>query len=138
MKNFATIDVETANNERSSVYSIGIVIVRENEIVDSFYSLIRPPPNYYHYRCSQIHGLCSSDTDEAPPFPEVWKLIELLIKGLPLVAHNKPFDESCLRVVFRAYRMDYPNYDFHDTLWASRNKFPKLDNHQLHTVSRCL
>ena len=32
----AAIDFETANNERSSVCSVGIVIVRDGEIVDSF------------------------------------------------------------------------------------------------------
>ena len=95
LKDFAAIDFETANNERSSVCSVGIVIVRDGEIVDTFYSLIQPEPNYYNYWCSQVHGLCSEDTDDAPIFPEVWKQIEPLIEGLPLVAHNKPFDEGC-------------------------------------------
>lgn len=44
MKDFAAIDFETANHERSSVCSVGIVIVRNGEIVDSFYSLINPEP----------------------------------------------------------------------------------------------
>ena len=48
MKDFAAIDFETANNERSSVCSVGIVIVRNGEIVDFFYSLIQPEPNYYN------------------------------------------------------------------------------------------
>ncbi|KAA5432941.1 exonuclease, partial [Bacteroides cellulosilyticus] len=42
MKNFAAIDFETANEQRTSVCSVGIVIVREGEIVDTYYSLIRP------------------------------------------------------------------------------------------------
>ena len=46
MKDFAAIDFETANNERSSVCSVGIVIVRNGEIVDKFYSLIKPEPEY--------------------------------------------------------------------------------------------
>ncbi len=70
MKDFAAIDFETANNERSSVCSVGIVIVRDGEIVDSFYSLIQPEPNYYNYWCSQVHGLCHEDTDDAPVFPK--------------------------------------------------------------------
>ena len=57
MRDFAAIDFETANNERSSVCSVGIVIVRNGEIADSFYSLIQPEPNYYNYWCSQVHGL---------------------------------------------------------------------------------
>ena len=127
MKDFAAIDFETANNERSSVCSVGIVIVRNGEIVDSFYSLIQPEPNYYNYWCSQVHGLCHQDTDVAPVFPDVWKHIEPLIEGLPLVAHNKPFDEGCLKAVFRVYQMDYPDYEFYDTLCVSRRVLPDLD-----------
>lgn len=34
MKDFAAIDFETANQQRTSVCSVGIVIVRDGEIVD--------------------------------------------------------------------------------------------------------
>ena len=46
MRDFAAIDFETANNERTSVCSVGVVIVRDGAIVDSYYSLIQPEPNY--------------------------------------------------------------------------------------------
>lgn len=135
MKDFAAIDFETANSERSSVCSVGVVIVRNNEIVDSFYSLINPEPNYYNYWCTKVHGLTSRDTDDAPVFPEVWKHIAPLVEGLPLVAHNSPFDESCLKAVFRVYQMDYPDYKFYDTLSMARRTMKGLENHQLHTVA---
>ena len=38
MTDFAAIDFETANEQPSSVCSVGVVIVREGEIVDSFYN----------------------------------------------------------------------------------------------------
>ena len=135
MKDFAAIDFETANSERSSVCSVGVVIVKNNEIVDSFYSLINPEPNYYNYWCTKVHGLTNQDTDDAPIFPEVWKQIAPLIEGLPLVAHNSPFDESCLKAVFRVYLMDYPDYKFYDTLSTVRRTMKGLENHQLHTVA---
>ena len=56
MENFAAIDFETANNERTSICSVGIVIVRNGKIVDSFYSLIQPEPNYYCYWNTKIRG----------------------------------------------------------------------------------
>lgn len=136
MRDFTAIDFETANNERTSVCSVGVVIVRDGEIVDTFYSLILPEPNYYNYWCSQVHGLTREDTEDAPVFPEVWKQIEPLIEGLPLVAHNKAFDESCLKAVFRCYQMDYPDYEFLCTCVASRKAFPQAENHQLHTISK--
>lgn len=104
--------------------------------MDKFYSLIHPEPEYYQWFCQQVHGLSEEDTDNAPVFPKVWAQIEPLIEGLPLVAHNARFDEGCLKAVFRVYQMDYPDYVFHDTLWASRQHFGKsLPNHQLQTVA---
>ena len=135
MLNFAAIDFETANSESCSVCSVGIVVVRGGEVVDTFYSLIQPEPNYYNYFCQRVHGLSCRDTDDAPVFPRVWDQIEPLIEGLPLVAHNARFDEGCLKAVFRVYQMDYPDYVFYDTLKASRKAFPDAPNHQLHTIA---
>lgn len=136
MDDFAAIDFETANYQATSVCSVGVVVVRGGIIAGTFYSLIRPEPNYYNYRCSAVHGLTSKDTDSAPIFPEVWKRVAPLIDGLPLVAHNKGFDESRLKAVFRCYSMDYPDYPFFCTLKAARRAFPCAVNHQLDTVAR--
>ena len=136
MTDFAAIDFETANEQRSSVCSVGVVIVRGGEIVDRFYSLIHPEPEYYQWFCQQIHGLCPEDTEDAPVFPYVWEKIASMIEGLPLVAHNSPFDEGCLKEVFKVYQMDYPHYQFIDTLAASRRVHGcRLPNHQLQTVA---
>ena len=59
-----------------------------------------------------------------------------MIEGLPLVAHNARFDEGCLKEVFNVYQMDYPDYQFLDTLAASRQHYRnRLPNHQLQTVA---
>lgn len=136
MRDFAAIDFETANECPSSVCSVGVVIVRGGEVTDSFYSLIHPEPEYYKWFCQEVHGLGPEDTDDAPVFPRIWEKIEPLIEGLPLVAHNSRFDEGCLKSVFRVYQMDYPDYQFFDTLTASRRHFGHtLPNHRLQTVS---
>lgn len=135
MKDFAAIDFETANEHRSSVCSVGVVIVRNGIMTDNFYSLIKPEPNYYRWFCREVHGLGQEDTDDADVFPKVWEKVEPLIKGLPLVAHNKQFDEGCLREVMKMYQMDWPDYEFYCTLEASRKMLHNLENYQLHTVS---
>ena len=136
MDNFAAIDFETANECRSSVCSVGVVVVRDGMITDTFYSLIHPEPDYYQWFCQEVHGLSEEDTDGAPVFPDVWKKIVPLIGDLPLVAHNSPFDEGCLREVFQVYQMDYPEYEFFDTCATSRRVFGhRLPNHQLQTVA---
>ena len=136
LSSFNAIDFETANEQPCSVCSVGVVIVRDGAIVDSFYSLIHPEPEYYQRFCQEVHGLGPEDTDGAPLFPEVWEKIAPLIEDYPLVAHNSRFDERCLKEVFNVYRMDYPDYVFHDTLAASRRIFGRsLPNHQLQTVA---
>lgn len=135
MKNFTAIDFETANYSRTSVCSVGIVVVRAGVFTDQFYSLIQPEPNFYAYNCTKVHGLTCEDTDDAPVFPHVWQQIAPLLEGYPLVAHNKSFDESCLKAVFRCYGMDYPDYRFFCTLQAARKAFPHAPNHQLHTIA---
>lgn len=135
MERFAAIDFETANGMRSSVCSVGIAIVEDGEIVDNLYSLIRPRPNFYTQWTTSIHGLSSSDTEDAPVFPEVWAAIAPHIDGLPLVAHNSPFDEGCLKAAFEIYRMPYPDYKFYCTCRLARRFYPSLPNHKLNTVS---
>ena len=136
MRDFAAIDFETANECPSSVCSVGIVVVRDGEIVDRFYSLIHPEPEYYQWFCRKVHGLGPDDTEDAPVFPSVWEKIAPMVAGLPLVAHNARFDEGCLKKVFKVYGMDYPDYIFYDTLTASRRCFgTSLPNHQLQTVA---
>ena len=143
IRDFVAIDFETANQHLCSVCSVGVVIVQDGEVVDSFYSLIHPEPEYYSYFCQRVHGISAADTDDAPIFPVVWEEVEKRIsaifphaESIPLVAHNARFDESCLKAVFRVYQMDYPDYLFLDTLTASRRQFGRsLPNHQLQTVA---
>lgn len=136
MKDFAAIDFETANQHRSSVCSVGVVIVRNGKIVDEYYSLIYPYPEFFTRFTTAVHGLTMEDVEDAPIFPQVWEEIEPKIEGLPLVAHNSPFDEGCLKAAFREYGMKYPCYTFYCTCTAARRHFGnKLPNHQLDTVS---
>ncbi|MDR1860437.1 MAG: 3'-5' exonuclease [Bacteroidales bacterium] len=139
MSSFVAIDFETANNNPSSICSIGAVIVRDGCIVERIYRLVRPEPEWYYYWNTQVHGLTEADTAGEEVFPHVWAEIAPKIDGLPLVAHNSPFDEGCLKAAHRTYRMDYPDYQFYCTCRAAKKLFGKtLPNHQLHTVAaRC-
>ena len=143
IRDFVAIDFETANQHPCSVCSVGIVIVRDGKVVDSYYSLIHPEPEYFSYFCQRVHGITAMDTDDAPIFPVVWKEVEKRInayfpqiESVSFVAHNARFDEGCLKAVFRVYQMDYPDYLFLDTLSAARRQFGhSLPNHQLQTVA---
>jgi DNA polymerase-3 subunit epsilon len=76
IRDFVAIDFETANQQPSSVCSVGVNMVRDGQIADTFYSLIQPEPNYYSYFCQRVHGITQSDTDDAPVFSKVWQQLE--------------------------------------------------------------
>jgi DNA polymerase-3 subunit epsilon len=136
LTSFAAIDFETANCYPSSICSAGVVIVREGAVAEKIYRLIRPEPEWYQYWNTRIHGLTVEDTANEPTFPCVWREIAPRFEDLPLVAHNSPFDEGCLRAVHRACQMDYPDYQFFCTCRASRRAFGNtLPNHKLQTVA---
>lgn len=144
MNNFVAIDFETANFAQSSICAMGIVVVKGGEMVDSFYSLVRPTPNYYNQRCSSMNGLHYSDTRDEQAFPEVWANAQRKIHEyfpfmedgeVPFVAHNKAFDESCLKAAFAAYDIKYPDYEFQCTLLKSRKVWPE-GHHNLDIIAR--
>ena len=103
MERFAAIDFETANGKRSSICSIGIAILEDDWVVDSIYTLVRPTPNFYTRWTTAIHGLTAEDTNDALCFEEAWESIAPKLKDLPLVAHNSPFDEGCLKAAHEVY-----------------------------------
>lgn len=135
LPDFVAIDFEAANSATTSVCSVGIVIVRNREIVEEFYSLVKPVPNHYDFYTSKIHGLKKKDTDNAPVFPQVWNQIEKKLKGLPFVAHGFEFEKRCLNSLFEYYHMGRKRFKIYDTKRASEIVFPDLENHKLQTVA---
>ncbi|MDE6765052.1 MAG: 3'-5' exonuclease [Duncaniella sp.] len=126
MDNFVAIDVETANNHPTSICAIGAVKVVDGVIVDRFYEFVKPEPEYYFRHFTEnIHGIGRKDTENARTFDQVWADVAKMAEGLPFVAHNKAFDERCIRASHRCYGIDYSYPQFFCTLEKSRRTFPR-------------
>lgn len=126
MDNFVAVDVETANRQPSSICAIGAVKVVDGTITQRFYELVKPEPEYHsRYLTEQVHGIDASMTQNAPTFDAVWRHLQNIIGYYPLVAHNKVFDERCIKAAFRTYGMDYPDYTFLCTLQKARRHIPR-------------
>jgi DNA polymerase III subunit epsilon len=109
---FIAIDFETANKYMSSACSIGLVAIKNNEVVDTFYSLIKPSPYYFDERNIEIHGITIDYVKDAPTFPEVWKRIKKYFDGNTVIAHNAIFDMTVLKNCFIESNMDIPDFDY--------------------------
>lgn len=107
-------------------------------MVDKYYELIKPVPNFYSYWNTQVHGLLAEDTQYAAEFPELWQDLSKRLKNMPLVAHNSVFDEGCLKAVLETYQLPLHQNPFFCTYRKSKALFPHLPNHRLPTVSKYL
>jgi DNA polymerase-3 subunit epsilon len=114
--NFTAIDFETANAKGFSICQIGLVRVEGGVIVHELEQLVKPPGNEYHWGNSRVHGITRKTTEEAPTFNEVWHLMEPYIHGQHVVAHNAPFDCSCLNQTLEFYNLPRPDYKSHCTV----------------------
>ena len=147
-KSFVGIDFETLYPQRVSACSVGMVKYINGEIVDRFYTLIRPPFDYPG-KCGSvltwIHGLTVDMVKDARTFEEVLPEMESFVDGLPLVAHNACVERACIRDASAFYgvetKLDYEN--IFDTLTLSRQAEAKLGiseegpgTHQLDTVCK--
>ena len=136
LHDFAAIDFEAANAELTSACSMGIVIVRNDEIADSFYTLLRPVPNYYDFWTTKVHGIRRKDTEDAPTFAEAWSRVAHKLDGLPMVAHGSLFDERVLKALHKHYHIRYPEYKFYCTHRGSEKLLPEAESHKVHELAK--
>lgn len=134
--NFTAIDFETANRSPASPCAVGMVRVREGEIVDSMSMLFKPPfPNDYFQQSNiGVHGITPEMVLDAPGWEEA--IIELLLfaETDTLIAHNAGFDIGVLRASAEAINFDLPNYQYACSLRMSRKTY-NLDSYRLNSVA---
>ena len=133
--NFVALDFETANAARNSACSLGMVKVIDDEIVEEWYELIKPPNMQFDYRNIAIHGITPKDVADKKNFGELWADIQEFIGDFPLLAHNASFDFSVIRYCLDTYNIPYPNLTYYCTVIAAKVTWPELVRHDLHTVS---
>ena len=134
--NFTAIDFETATGSRDSACAVGIVTVENDKIVNEYYSLIKPPDNYYWSRFTDIHGIASEDTYDAPDFSEIYTDIKKLLAGKVIVAHNESFDRNVLIKTMDLYGLDYNDLQLSNR-WECTVKICRAEGYKPCTLDVC-
>ncbi len=111
---FISVDFENADNDQYAC-QVGIVAVKNKEIVKEISYLIQPPENRYGKMQSSIHGITAEKTKNSPTFNLVWDEIREYFEGQVLVCHQAPTDIAILQKSLAYYGIDLPDFNYIDT-----------------------
>ncbi|MWV45379.1 DNA polymerase III subunit epsilon [Paenibacillus sp. HJL G12] len=131
---FVAIDFETANANRSSACSLGLVEVRDGAII-SEQSWLIDPGQPFDYRNVLIHGITESMVEGMPAFHELWPTLHPLLEGKNVVAHNASFDMSVLRYCLDKVSVDYPSFQYYCTYLLSKKMLNWMPSHKLNVLA---
>lgn len=136
--NFTAVDFETASRKRNSACAVGIVHVKNDEITDEIYSLIKPSDPYFDPMCERIHGITWDHVKDSPDFQALWTDISQYFEGHMVIAHNASFDMSVLRHTLNEYSIPDPYMEYNCTVSIAKKTWPEFYNFKLNTVAHYL
>lgn len=133
VQDFVVVDVETTglNPEEDEIIEFaGIRSIGGN--LEAFSTFVFPvhriPPEI-----TKITGIRNIDVLNAPLIKDIAPKILGFIQGLPVVAHNAPFDVKFLAAAFKKIKADI-DIQYIDTVTLSRVAFPDMPNYKLATL----
>ena len=98
MNKYIVFDVETPNRANNRMSAIGITMINDGIVADSFFSLV-DPETHFDYFNTQLTGISAETVQGAPNFAVLWEQIEPIMSSGILVAHNAVFDMGVLKSV---------------------------------------
>ena len=131
---YIAFDVETPNARNNRMSAIGVTVVEDGQIVDSFSSLVNPETRFDRFNIA-LTGITPAMAADAPTFPELWAGLRPLMTSGLLVAHNAPFDMRVLAHCLRDYHLPAaPSTRYACTCRMGKRCYPDLPNHRLNTL----
>lgn len=147
---FCVLDLETTGLDPSfdEIIEVGIIKVRNNEVIDTYNSLIQP--KLYRYLDDEgneiefyiddfiveLTGITNEMLKYAPLLKDIFKDIEDFIGDDVIVGHNINFDINFLYdFVEENYQMEFKN-DYWDLMKLSRRILKDLKHHRLKDLAK--
>ena len=138
MNTYVVFDVETPNKRNNRMSAIGISVIEENRIVDSFYSLVNPETHFDTFNV-QLTGISEQDVLHKANFKELWPILKSYFERGILVAHNAKFDMSVLASCLKAYEIEWKKEaEYVCTLDIAYRAFRNIENRKLNTICNYL
>ena len=129
---FETTGLSPDNGDRA--IEIGAVLVRDNQLVDRFQSLMNPGKRISLF-IQDYTGITNAMLKKAPPIDEVMDEFSNFMAGHHLVAHNAGFDRRFLDAELQRIGKRRTQ-EFACSMLASRRIYPDAPSHNLEALVR--
>ncbi len=131
---YIAFDVETPNALNHRMSAIGIAVVENGKLAETFGTLVNPETRFDWFNI-QLTGITPETVEDAPTFPQLWEQIRPMMESGVLLAHNAPFDMGVLAKCLRDYDIFWkPAADYACTCRMGRRCYPQFPNHKLNTM----
>lgn len=139
-RSFVAFDVETANANRGSICQIGLAVVRDGVINQTYSLYCRPPEimDWFDARNMKIHGITPERVSTEPSVADRIPLVLDIVGDLPLIAHNASFDRQALADASGAVGFPLPRLTFGDTKACAAFELPPGLSLKISEVARYL
>lgn len=135
MARFVAFDVETPNYANDRMSAIGVAVLEDGALMETFYSLINPETRFDSFNIA-LTKITPYMVADQPTFPEIWDQLRAYMEGAVLVAHNAPFDMSVLGKCLRDYGIRWKRLqDYVCTCQIGRRVLPQLPSHRLDAMA---
>ena len=133
MKRYIVFDVETPNKDNTRMSAIGINVIEDGQIIDSFFSYVNPEQPFDSFN-TELTGISEETVADAPVFIEIWDEIRPILESGTLVAHNAKFDMGVLKDCLHGYNIDWkPSAQAICTVLIGRDVLPDI-SHRLNNM----
>ena len=139
MTRYAVVDLEAtdAHSSENKIIQIGIVLVEDGEIVETFSTEVNPHEPLLP-RISELTGLSDKQLKTAPEFSEVAAKVRELLTDSVFVAHNARFDYGLLEKSFLNAGLEFNEMLRVDTVDLARVFYPTFEKYGLESLSEKL
>jgi DNA polymerase III subunit epsilon len=132
---FVAIDVETANQNPSSICQVGIATFRNGKFVHTWGALVNPEDSFLSFNV-QLHGIRPSDVAHSPTWIDVQPELRNRLEQCILVSHTY-FDRRAMNGANVRYGLNPISVaGWIDTCQIARTAWPHLPNHKLTSLAR--
>lgn len=87
---YVAFDVETPNAQNRRMSAIGVCVIEQGQIVQELDTLVDPETHFDPFNVA-LTGITPEMERGQPTFAALWQLLEPMLRGSILVAHNAPF-----------------------------------------------